>query len=107
RLVIPADVDDLARVYEAEPSARIVAGSTDVGLWVTKLMRDITPVIFIGGLNDMRQIGVAGNAIRIGAGVSYSEAAGALSKHIPALGRLMYRIGGEQVRNMGTIGGNI
>jgi len=107
RLVIPADVDDLARVYEAEPAARLVAGSTDVGLWVTKFMRDIAPVIFIGGLNELRHIEAANGAIRIGAGVSYSEAFAMLAARVPALGTLIDRIGGEQVRNMGTIGGNI
>jgi xanthine dehydrogenase small subunit len=99
RLVVPASVDDLAEVLEAEPEARIVAGSTDVGLWVTKFMRDIAPAVFIGGLDGLKTISEAGGVIRIGAGV--------LAKAVPALGPLVVRIGGEQVRNMGTIGGNI
>jgi xanthine dehydrogenase small subunit len=107
RLVIPADLDDLGRVYEAEPGARIVAGSTDVGLWVTKFMRDISPVVFVGGLDELRRIAVHGDRIGIGAGVSYSEAFETLAARVPALGTLIDRIGGEQVRNMGTIGGNI
>ena len=107
RLVIPASVDDLAEVLEAEPKATIVAGSTDVGLWVTKFMRDIAPVVFIAGLEELRSIRVSDDRIVIGAGVSYTEAFTTLSRHIPALGPLIDRIGGEQVRNMGTIGGNI
>ena len=107
RLIVPADVDDFARVREAEPTATVVAGSTDVGLWVTKFMRDITPVIFIGSLEGLKTISEAGGVIAIGAGVTYTEAFAALSKRIPALGPLIDRLGGEQVRNMGTIGGNI
>jgi len=107
RLVVPASVDDLAKVLKAEPAATIVAGSTDVGLWVTKFMRAITPAVFIGGLDELKTISEAGGVIRIGAGVTYSEAAAALSRRIPALGPLIDRIGGEQVRNMGTIGGNV
>ncbi len=107
RLVIPADVDDLARVLEAEPQATIVAGSTDVGLWVTKFLRDIAPVVFIGGIEELRSISTVNGAIRIGAGVSYSDAFAVLSEKIPALGSLIERIGGDQVRNMGTIGGNV
>jgi xanthine dehydrogenase small subunit len=107
RLVIPADVDDLARVLEAEPAATVVAGSTDVGLWVTKFMREIAPVVFIGGLEELRAISPVYGSITIGAGVSYSEAYAVLSRHVPALGRLIERVGGDQVRNMGTIGGNI
>jgi len=107
RLIVPADVDDLAAVLEAEPEATVVAGSTDVGLWVTKHMRDISPVVFIGHLEGLRGISEKDGVITIGAGVTYTEAFDLLSRRIPALGDLIDRIGGEQVRNMGTIGGNI
>ena len=107
RLVVPASVDDLAVVLEAEPQATVVAGSTDVGLWVTKFMRDISPVVFIGGLDELHAITEADGVITIGAGVSYTSARDHLARRIPALGALIDRIGGEQVRNMGTIGGNI
>ena len=107
RFVVPASVDDLAMVLEAEPQATIVAGATDVGLWVTKFMRDIAPVVFTGGLDELHAIREENGVISIGAGVSYTEAFGLLAEHIPVLGDLINRIGGEQVRNMGTIGGNI
>ena len=107
RLIVPASADDFAAVLEKEPTATVVAGSTDVGLWVTKHMRDISPVIFIGGIEDLRSMSEADGVITIGAGVTYTEALETLSKRIPALGQLVNRIGGEQVRNMGTIGGNV
>ncbi len=107
RFVLPASVDDLAAVLEADPTATIVAGSTDVGLWVTKFMRDIAPVVFIGHLDELRTISEHDGVLTIGAGVSYTEAFETLSVRIPALGPLIDRIGGAQVRNMGTIGGNI
>ncbi|AZO26436.1 MULTISPECIES: xanthine dehydrogenase small subunit [Mesorhizobium] len=107
RLIVPANVDDFADTLEKQPGATIVAGSTDVGLWVTKHMRDISPAIFIGGLDGLRTISEADGVITIGAGVTYTEAFVTLSKRIPALGPLVDRIGGEQVRNMGTIGGNV
>lgn len=107
RLLIPANVDDFAAILENEPKATIVAGATDVGLWVTKFMREIAPVVFIGGLDELRDISEENGTIHIGAGVSYSDAFALLAKRIPQLGALIDRIGGEQVRNMGTIGGNI
>ncbi|MAS13337.1 MAG: xanthine dehydrogenase small subunit [Nitratireductor sp.] len=107
RLLIPADVDDFAAILENEPKATVVAGATDVGLWVTKFMREIAPVVFIGGLDELREIREDNGTIHIGAGVSYSDAFALLAKRIPPLGTLIDRIGGEQVRNMGTIGGNI
>ncbi|MCO5064897.1 MAG: xanthine dehydrogenase small subunit [Rhizobiaceae bacterium] len=107
RLIIPATVDDFAKVLEAEPGATIVSGSTDVGLWVTKHMRDISPAVFISGLEELKSIREEKGGITIGAGVTYTEAFETLAKRVPALGALIDRIGGEQVRNMGTIGGNI
>ena len=107
RLIVPASVDDLAEVYQAEPGATIVAGARDVGLWVTKFMRDIGPVIFVGHLDELHRIEEFGGAIRLGAGVSYTAAADAITTHFPQLHELWYRIGGAQVRNMGTVGGNI
>ncbi|WLS06596.1 xanthine dehydrogenase small subunit [Shinella sumterensis] len=107
RFVVPANLDDFAALLAAEPTATVVAGSTDVGLWVTKQMRDITPVVFIAGLDELKSIAVQDGTVSIGAGVTYSEAFETLSAQIPALGPLIARIGGQQVRNMGTIGGNI
>ena len=107
RVIIPASLDDFAAVYEANPEARIVAGSTDVGLWVTKLMRNIGPVIFIGHLQELKRIAENDSEVRFYAGVSYSGALPVITANFPQLGELWDRIAGEQIRNMGTIGGNI
>ncbi|WP_029041708.1 xanthine dehydrogenase small subunit [Cucumibacter marinus] len=104
---IPANADGLADILADNPDATIVAGATDVGLWVTKFMRDISPVVFIGHLDDLKMIEETGDAITFGAGVSYTDAAPVLARRIPALTELWDRIGGTQIRNMGTIGGNI
>jgi xanthine dehydrogenase small subunit len=107
QIIIPANLDDFAAVYEANPNARIVAGSTDVGLWVTKFMRNIGPVIFIGHLQELKRIAENASEVRFYAGVSYSEALPVIQANFPQLGELWNRIAGEQIRNMGTIGGNI
>ena len=107
RIIIPASLDDFAALYEAEPEARIVAGSTDVGLWVTKFVRRIGPVIFIGHLQELKRIAENDSEVRFYAGVSYSEALPVILANFPQLGELWNRFAGEQVRNMGTIGGNI
>jgi len=107
RLIIPAHVDDLAEILEASPNATVVAGSTDVGLWVTKFMRDISPVVFIGELADLRTAEVSDRGLTLGAGVSYTDAYPLITEHFPQLDAFWLRIGGQQVRNMGTVGGNI
>ncbi|MDB5526685.1 MAG: xanthine dehydrogenase small subunit [Rhizobium sp.] len=106
-LHVPATVGDLAEILGQHPHATVVAGATDVGLWVTKQMLPINPVIFIGGIEALQTIEATDEKIVIGAGVTYTQALATLAKSYPALGRLLPRIGGEQVRNMGTIGGNI
>ena len=107
RIIIPASLDDFAAVYAENPGATIVAGSTDVGLWVTKFMRPIGPVIFIGHLEELKRIAENHSEVRFYAGVSYSEALPVIGTSFPELLPLWNRIAGEQVRNMGTIGGNI
>ena len=107
RIIVPASADDLATVYAENPGATIVSGATDVGLWVTKFMRDIGPLIFIGGIAELQKIVETAEGVTLGANVSYSDAGPVLTRHFPALAPYWHRIGGEQVRNMGTVGGNI
>jgi xanthine dehydrogenase small subunit len=107
RLIVPANVAALANTLAAHPKATIVAGATDVGLWVTKQMRVLDPVVFINHLSELQDISIDDAGITLGAGVSYAAAFDCLRSEIPAFGRLIERIGGQQVRNMGTIGGNI
>ncbi|WEJ34374.1 xanthine dehydrogenase small subunit [Devosia sp. SD17-2] len=107
KIFIPANLDDFAEIYAAHPEARIVAGSTDVGLWVTKFMRAIGPVIFTGHLQELKRIAENNSEVRLYAGVTYSEALPVIEASFPQLKELWNRFAGEQVRNMGTIGGNI
>jgi xanthine dehydrogenase small subunit len=103
----PRTSDELAALLTEHPDARIVAGATDVGLWVTKGLRDLGTTIFIADIADLRMIEDAPDALIVGAAVRYSEAKEALAGLHPDLGELVRRIGGLQVRNAGTIGGNI
>jgi xanthine dehydrogenase small subunit len=103
----PTTADELADLLVARPETRIVAGATDVGLWVTKGLRDLGPTVFIGDIPELRRIEEGPDALTLGAAVRYSEAREALARLHPDLGELVRRIGGVQVRNAGTIGGNI
>ena len=107
QIIIPANLDDFATLYERFPQATIVNGSTDVGLWVTKFMRPIGPVIFINHLQELKRIAENDSEVRFYAGVSYSQALPVITANFPHMGELWSRIAGEQIRNMGTIGGNI
>jgi xanthine dehydrogenase small subunit len=103
----PRTADELAAILLDQPDARLVAGATDVGLWVTKQQRVLEQLVFIGDVADLRTIEEDADGVTLGACVRYSEALGALAGLAPDLGELVRRIGGLQVRNAGTIGGNI
>jgi xanthine dehydrogenase small subunit len=103
----PRTADELAALLVAHPDARIVAGATDVGLWVTKQHRALGTVIFLGDVADLRHVTETDAGLTIGAGARYSDAREALTRLHPDLGELVRRIAGVQVRNTGTIGGNI
>lgn len=107
RAILPVDVADLAQVLVENPKATIVAGATDVGLWVTKFMRPISPVVFVAHLDELKTITRDAQALTIGAGVTYSESQQAIGAAFPHLSEYWDRIAGWQVRNMGTIGGNV
>ena len=107
RFIAPATVDALAETLLAEPGATIVAGCTDVGLWVTKQMLRLDPVVYLGRVRELQRIDETAESIVIGAGVSHSEAMAALAPHYPDLGEMWRRFASVQIRNAGTVGGNI
>jgi xanthine dehydrogenase small subunit len=107
RVVVPPSVDDLAAVLLEEPKATIVAGMTDVGLWITKFMRSISPAVFVAHLTELQGIEVGPDGVTIGAGVSYDGFQATLDAEFPHISDYWRRIGGWQVRAMGTVGGNI
>ncbi len=104
---VPRSSDELVEVLAAHPQARIVAGATDVGLWVTKGLRDLVTLVFIGDVADLKAIEETPEGVRLSAGVRYAEAHGALARLHPDLGELVRRIGGLQVRSSATVCGNI
>ncbi len=107
RIIVPGSVDELAEIFAANPSATLVNGATDVGLWVTKFMRDIGPMIYIGQLQELHSIVEGDDALILGAGTTYTMAEAAIARRFPQLVELWARIGGGQVRNAGTVGANI
>jgi xanthine dehydrogenase small subunit len=104
---IPKTGAALADLLAEHPDAQLVAGATDVGLWVTKGLRTLETLIFIGDISELQAIAETPDSLSIGAGVRYADAHAAFARLHPDLGELTRRIGGLQVRNAGTVGGNI
>ncbi|MGC8469430.1 MAG: xanthine dehydrogenase small subunit [Acetobacteraceae bacterium] len=107
RFLAPRSVAELAALCEEFPEAILLAGGTDVGLAVTKALRDPACVIALGAVGGLDAIVESAHAITIGATATYSDAAPVIARHYPDFGELIRRIGSVQVRNVATLGGNI
>jgi xanthine dehydrogenase small subunit len=107
RYFAPRSVGELAKLCIRHPEAHLVAGATDVGLWVTKQHRDLAAVIQVSGVEELKRLAVRPDRLAIGAAVTYSDALDAIGRHYADFGELIRRIGSVQIRNAGTIGGNI
>jgi xanthine dehydrogenase small subunit len=127
RFFAPRSLEAFAQLRQAHPEARLLAGSTDVGLWVTKQFRDLGDLLWIGQVAALRDIGCRHGDIdsaepgeaaspdapatsrwmELGAAVSLQQAWAALGGHWPSLSEVGLRFAGPSVRHAGTLGGNL
>ena len=104
----PGDsLEAFAAWYMDHPDATLIAGATDIGLWVTKEFRDLGEVAFLSKIPELAGIHVTDDQILIGAATRVSDLQAAIAPHYPAFAALLNRFGSVQVRNAATIGGNV
>ena len=103
----PGSLKGLAALYAKHPDAVLLAGATDVGLWVTKKLAALPKIIWLGRISELAEIADAPDGVTFGAMVSHETATAHLGAIDPDLRELMRRFAGKQVRTVGTIGGNI
>ncbi len=103
----PKTLPALLAARAAHPTAQIVAGCTDVGLWVNKLHQTFDEILDLSQVHELRQINPSTDTLRIGAAVTLSNAFGALVADRPQLQAFAARFAGLPVRNAGTLGGNV
>ena len=111
RFHAPQGLPDLALLRETYPNAMLLAGSTDIGLWVNKQFRELPQLIYTGRVAELREIrdepfaGAPG--LWIGAAASLEDAWARLTELAPSLAELWRRFASPPVRHAGTLGGNI
>ncbi|WP_407333880.1 xanthine dehydrogenase small subunit [Enterovibrio sp. 27052020O] len=103
----PTNSDELAKVLMAHPHAKLLAGGTDLALEVTQFHRDIDELIYLGHVDDIKTVSETDTHIEIGANVPLTDVYRALEPHYPDFGALIHRFASLQIRNQGTVGGNI
>ncbi len=107
RWLTPGTEDAIASAYAAHPDAVLVAGATDVGLWITKQQRSMPTMIGVLGARDMATIDIDERSIDIGAGAPLADAFAALQVDYPELRESFVRFASVPIRNSGTLGGNV
>jgi len=107
RYYAPRTVEELARILSERPGARLIAGGTDVGLWVTKQHRELGDLVSVLAVEELAGVARTRTHVEVGAAATYADALLALAEPFPALGELVRRIGSAQIRNAGTLVGNV
>ncbi len=103
----PRSLDELHAALAQSPDAILLAGGTDLGLRVSKDREPLALVIATEGVEELRRITVDAEALELGGAVTYTDALPHLDRHFPSFGALVRRIGSRQIRNLGTIAGNL
>ena len=103
----PTTSDEFAGLLAVHPDATILAGGTDIGLWVTKQHRELDKIIYTGRVAELNQVRATVSQIEIGAAVSLTDAMEHILDAYPDLDELFKRFASPPIRNAGTLGGNI
>jgi xanthine dehydrogenase small subunit len=103
----PTTLPALLQARAAHPRAQVVAGCTDVGLWVTKMHQRFDQVLDVTAARELRRVETYPHHLAIGAAVNLSDAYAALVSEYPPLKTFAQRFAGLPVRNAGTLGGNV
>ena len=107
RFFAPHTLAQLTGLRAEHPQATILAGATDVGLWVNKELRDLPAIIHIGHVAGLKSIREHAGVLHIGAGASLTDAYRALAARYPEVAEMGERFASVPIRNAGTLGGNV
>ncbi len=103
----PESLSTLLALRAEHPGAMLLAGGTDLGLSVSKTRERPRRVLHVARVRELRGVARVGGALVVGAAATYAEALPAIEELHPSFGRLLRRLGSRQIRNLGTIGGNV
>ena len=106
----PTSLADALAALADEPASLVLAGGTDLMVQVNEGLRrpGPGPVLALAGVSELRAVERQGDELVVGAGVTYTELmAQPTASLAPALAQAARTVGSPQIRNAGTIGGNL
>jgi xanthine dehydrogenase small subunit len=104
---VPSNETELKTLLSDHPDARLVAGATDLALEVTQAHKTISKLISLNNIDSLKMVAIENEHLIIGAAAPYRAFESLLSSHFPEFGAMLLRLGSRQIRNNGTLGGNI
>ncbi len=107
RYFAPTNSKQLSELLLQYPDAHLLAGGTDLGLEITQFLRELETIIYVGNVADMCTIEESDTSYKIGAAVTYTECVHLIEQEYPDFAEIFERLGSTQVRNVGTVGGNV
>ena len=107
RFFAPSTLDELLQLRSQYPEATVLAGGTDIGLWINKQFRDLPTIIYIGEVAELKQCHKTEEGLTIGAGVTLTDTYQAISEIYPEMDQMWERFASQPIRNIGTLGGNV
>jgi xanthine dehydrogenase small subunit len=103
----PNSLNELLRLRAAYPDAYVLGGGTDLGILASKDRKRLGRVIWTALVPELMRIKRTETQITIGAAVTYTAALPLFDELYPSFAHLIRRIGSRQIRNLGTLGGNV
>lgn len=103
----PVSLAELRELLAENPEARLMAGTTDLALEITQQLLDVPHLVAVERVPELQRLSRTEAVLEIGAAVTYTRAADLLVGDWPAFGPLLDRLASLQIRNRGTLGGNI
>lgn len=107
QLFIPETEDQLKALLKDHPNATLWAGGTDLGLEITQMFKQFETIICLHKVTSLTEVSENDKEIRFAAMVTYTDSESHLAKHFPSFAQLIQRIAARQIRNLGTLGGNV
>ncbi|WP_028293012.1 xanthine dehydrogenase small subunit [Oceanobacter kriegii] len=103
----PKSINELTGLLAKYPQARLVAGGTDLALEYTQMLKPLDVLVYTGSVAEMKTVSLNDASLTIGGAVSLSEAMPYIQQVLPEFANMMERFAALQVRNQGTMAGNV
>ncbi len=105
----PQSLKEACRILASSPDAALLAGGTDLLVEIKQGLRHHQDIVSINDIPELKLINIENNYLQIGAAVTHNEIANSkiIKGFCPAISESAAKIGSDQIRNVGTIGGNL